>query len=258
MGKLFETTEFLDIVKHKDLKWHCLGSSCPSSCCFVPHRSSVVLEEMVELSHLFPILFFVVEQGEEKRREIGLLFKYAEAKNCYYLDPTEGCTLGEKKPLACKQYPFQIVKDQRGINLVMIDRTCPGFSQEQGEQVFTQQNVMNPYFEKNFLHPSKLLVEKTREAQIFTETVFNYNLVVGGKFVYKGIEVPINYVDENRLMELPKEVLKDFKNRGYLRYIYAHLNSLVNLKNLIDAYLKEPKPLTQTDNGKESLFVLSE
>lgn len=254
MGKLFETTELLDIVKHKGLRWHCLGGMCPTSCCYVPHRSTITLEESLELANYFPIVFFVVEKDGQKRQEFCIVFKLEKAKKCVYLQEGIGCVLGDKKPLACKQYPLSIVKDSMGRDLVMIDRTCPGFSEDTGELLFPEHGKLNPYFEGNFLKPAKMFIEGLKEAQLFVNTMFSYNLVVGGRFSYRGVEVQINLIDENRLMELPREVLIDFKNRGYMRYIYAHLNSLQHMRRLIDDYLKEESTTIQKE---ETVFVLN-
>ncbi|MCS7285230.1 MAG: SapC family protein, partial [Hydrogenobacter thermophilus] len=40
-------------------------------------------------------------------------------------------------------------------------------------------------------------------------------------------------VQEERLIDLPKDVLRELSSKGYLRAIYAHLNSLQNWEKLI-------------------------
>lgn len=255
MVKLFEKTELLDTAKHMTLRWQCLGKHCPTSCCYIPHRSSIILGEVLELSNYFPILFFAIEKDGHIKHDLCILFKHEHGSKCLYLQEEIGCTLVDKKPLACKQYPFQIVKDNLNRDLVMIDRTCPGFSEESGEILFPEKGTLNRYFEDSFLKPSKELTQGFKETQLFVDSLFSYNLVVGGKFVYKNVEVPINFVDENKLFALPFEVLKDFKNRGYMRYIYAHLNSLQHIRKLIDAFLQE-NATSQKEHSGETVFIM--
>ncbi|RMH05576.1 MAG: hypothetical protein D6699_03320, partial [Aquificota bacterium] len=96
--------------------------------------------------------------------------------------------------------------------------------------------------------------EDYKEARLFVEALKNYNLIKGGVYNYKGVSVHVNVVDEKALWELPKEVLKDFEVRNYIRAIYFHIHSLQNYRKLIDAYLaRQP----QKTDEPPSAFVLN-
>lgn len=239
--KLFQKLELLDTEKHKNLRWRCLGASCPQSCCYVPVRSSVGLSEMEYLSLYFPIMFPLVKYSEDQppKFEMNLFFKLDidTQGHCVYLKEGEGCMLGEDKPMACKQYPFSPTKDPSGRTLVQIDLTCPGWSETEGELVLFSKTDMNPYFMQGFVQQGINFLQDYEQTRIFVETLTNYDLIKPGTYTYRGITVSLNAVDEKALFELPPSVLKDLETRGYLRAIYYHLHSIQNYRKLIDAYL---------------------
>ncbi|MDW8237428.1 MAG: SapC family protein, partial [Aquificaceae bacterium] len=257
---LFQKVELLDTVKHKDATWGCFGANCKQSCCYVPVRSSISLTEAVSLSRYFPIQFPLIkyQENQDPQYELNIFFKLdKDPKSCVYLKEPEGCQLGKDKPIACKQYPFQIVKDNLGRNLIQIDLTCPGWkisADSQGEtppeqtRVFENGNL-NEFFKKNFVDYSLQFVNSGNETRLFINSLVAHNLLVGGEYRYRGMAIPINFVSEERLLNLPKEILVDFRQRGYLHVIYAHLNSLVNYQKLIDAYLDRNEVKTDEESA---------
>lgn len=254
--KLFVKTEILDTQKHKNLKWRCLGASCPSSCCYVPVRSSVGFKEMEYLSLYFPISFPLIkyDQNQEPRFELNLFFKLDidTEGHCAYLGPS-GCVLGEEKPYACKQYPFSPIKDASGRTILQLDFTCPGWSETEGDTVLLSPTEMNSYFMQGFVQPGINFLEEWQESRIFVDTLANYELIKPATYIYKGVSVSLNAVDEKALFELPSSVLKDFETRGYLRAIYFHIHSVQNYRKLIDSYLSR-KP--QQPTAQETTFTL--
>lgn len=249
--RLFVKTEVLDTEKHKNLRWRCLGASCPQSCCYVPVRSSVGMQEMEYLSMYFPISFPLIknEQTGEQHFEMNLFFKLDIDKtgHCVYLKEPEGCQLGDDKPYACKQYPFSPTNDvSTGRTIITIDLTCPGWSENEGDIVLLSKTEMNPTFMNGFVKPGINFLNEYQQTRIFVNTLVNYNLIKPATYNYRGVTVGLNAVDEKALLELPKEVLKDFEARGYIKAIYYHLHSLQNYRKLIDAYLsRNPQQIVQ-------------
>jgi len=261
MAKLFERTELLDTVKHKNLRWQCLKGDCSLQCCLIPRRSSIILAEVPALYKHFPISFVVVKEADGRiTRDINIFYKLEKDNGpCAYLDPNTGCTLGQEKPLSCKQYPFSILKDNLDRYLVNMDLTCPGFNLEKGEPIFLN-GSLNSYYNREFLNFAKKFFDDRRATLEFVESMFNNNLVVSVQFVYKNIYVPLNIIDENKLVELPKEILKEFVLRGYLKIIYYHLHSLQNWRKLIDKYLQDPanSPEAEASLTEESKSAITE
>lgn len=231
---LFSKTELLDRERHRSLRWACLKSACPQSCCLLPDRTFVVLEEVQGLARHFPVVINI--EQEEDGRESKLFCAYfrlkEDPKGCLYLKEGTGCLLEGEKPYTCRQYPFFV----RG-GYLAVDLTCPGFSQQVGTPVWEAEFV-NPLFERDFFAYSLRLEEGKARTQELLELLFNLGLVVGGKISYKGVEVSFNMVDERKLAELPPPTLRELIDRGYMSVIYAHLNSLQNWERLINRYLQ--------------------
>ncbi len=226
--KLFSKVELLDTQRHQNLRWACLKGECQVSCCKIPDRTFIVLDEIVKLSKYFPVGFTV--EVDRKGREERLVCAYLRLKDsqrgCVYLKEDVGCLIEREKPYTCRQYPFFIQNDA-----IAIDLTCLGFSYTQGEKVLEGDGI-NPYFEENFLTYSLKIENQRKLTSEFVNTLFELDLIVGAKYVEDALEVSFNMVDEDRLLSLPLSTLKDFSRLGYMRYIYAHLNSLENWSKL--------------------------
>ena len=231
--KLFSRTEVLDTQKHKELRWLCLKKDCTVGCCKIPDRTYTVLDEIIRLSKHFPVVFTVeVDEKGKEERLICAYFRLKESnKGCVYLVDGVGCAIENEKPYACRQYPFFINN-----KLLAVDLTCPGFSYQHGEKVLTDQGI-SANFEENFFRYSLKLHEQKEATQHFVNLLFDMNLIVPAMYVQDGVSVYFNMVDEERLLNLERDVLKDFVRLGYMRYIYAHLNSLENWKRLVEHYL---------------------
>ncbi|MCX7989619.1 MAG: SapC family protein [Aquificaceae bacterium] len=227
---LFLKVELLDPEKHRNLRWKCLEASCSQSCCLVPDRTFVVLEEVESLSRHFPVVINleVDEEGKEQKLLCAYFRLKEDGKGCIYLKDGVGCLLGSEKPYTCRQYPFFI----KG-GYLALDLTCPGFSEKEGELLW-EGEFINSYFERDFYAYSLRLEEEKARTEEFINLLFDLELVVGGRINYGGVEVSFNMVDEKKLAELPEEVLRELFRRGYMRLIYAHLNSLQNWQRLIN------------------------
>ncbi len=227
--RLFSKVELLDPQEYKNLRWRCLKSECSSSCCLIPDRTFIVLEEVVSLSRYFPVVITVeIDEGGKEERLLCAYFRLKEDKRgCVYLEEGVGCLLKDAKPYTCRQYPFFIKS-----GYLAIDLTCPGFSQTEGEPVWEGQYI-NPTFEQDFFAYSLKLEEQKNQTEEFLNMLFDLQLVVGGKLTYENIEVSFNMVDEEKLLSLPPNILKELQIKGYLRLIYAHLNSLQNWERLM-------------------------
>ncbi len=231
--KLFSNVLLLDPEGHKNLKWYCLKERCPHSCCLIPDRTFVVLEEVIPLSRYFPIVINVEvdEQGKEHRLLCAYFRLKEDKKGCIYLKDGLGCLLEGEKPYTCRQYPFFISE-----GYLAFDLTCPGFSEVEGVPLW-EGKFVNPYFEKGFYAYSLRLEEGKSQTEEFLRTLFDLGLVIGGRVSHEGVEASFNMVDEKRLLELPLDTLKRLSENQYLRLIYAHLNSLQNWERLIKRYI---------------------
>ncbi|WPM32782.1 SapC family protein [Hydrogenobacter sp. T-2] len=231
--RLFSNTLLPDPEEHKNLKWQCLKSNCPQSCCFIPDRTFVVLEEVLSLSRHFPVVINIeVDQEGKEQRLLCAYFRLKEdKKGCVYLKDGMGCLIEEEKPYTCRQYPFFIRE-----GYLALDLTCPGFSEVEGV-AFWEGQFVNPLFERDFYTYSLRIEEGKAQTEEFVNTLFDLGLVVGGRISYEDVEVSFNMVDEERLFELPTDTLRLLSKKGYTKLIYSHLNSLQNWERLIKRYI---------------------
>jgi len=149
-----------------------------------------------------------------------------------------GCVLGDERPIACKQYPFSIVRDRAGEVSVGVRLSCPGFSRSSGQLVIMPDNKLSPVIEEECIKPATSGFDAREETKRFVDTLKKYNLIVDGQFNHRGEGVAIKLVDAKKLRELPEEIREDLRAKGYMELIYAHMDSIFNCSMFIDIYLE--------------------
>lgn len=130
-GPLKEDIELLAALGDEHRKWRCLGADCPDSCCgFRFQEARIFIHEILPLSRYFPLSFNILNSSSGKPDISLSIFLRAPLgiAPCAYLREGEGCTLGEKRPIACKQRPFCMVRDSDGSYKEALKPNCPGFS----------------------------------------------------------------------------------------------------------------------------------
>lgn len=232
--------EFLDTKKDAGLRWRCLGEDCQTSCCVNFFLIHVPVAEVPHLSRYFPVVVTLRQTERGSVASFSAVLRLREdERGCIYLKE-EGCSLKEERPFFCKAYPFSVVP-ANGKNLVAIDRSCPGFSEEEGENLFAEPGKLNEVFDRDFLSYANLIKEDAEKNGVLLEEILNNKLLTGGRFIYKlgdneQKEIPFNFVDERKLLDLPRDKIKSLAEKGFMSVIYAHLNSLQNFTRLLKAY----------------------
>lgn len=229
----------LSAEENRNLKWECLGSDCPVSCCSTYAYARLFVHEIIPISRHFPVSFIAMNLQEGKQDLVlCFLMKTVESKkSCIYLEEGRGCLLGDERPLACKQYPFAVDRDVVGCNEVCIKPACPGLSPEHGVPIMLPDNRIASDIEQEFINPALAAIEAAEATRSFVEALNSNGLIVDAHYEHRGINLPVKCVDESRLPGLPPETLREFKAKGYMELITAHISSLENCKKLIDSYL---------------------
>lgn len=225
--------------KNRNLKWECLGSACPVSCCSTYAYARLFVHEIIPVSKHFPVSFIAINLQEEKEKFVlCFLMKAVESKqSCIYLEEGRGCLLGDERPIACKQYPFAVDKGIAGGNDICIKPACPGLSPDHGLPILLPDNKIASNIEQEFIKPALAAMETEEETEGFVEALNSNGLLVDAHYEHRGINLPVKCVDESRLPGLPPETLREFQAKGYMELISAHISSLENCKRLIDSYL---------------------
>jgi len=237
---LKEETEPLDSLKDGHKKWRCLGADCPDSCCGFRFREALIfINEIPHLSQYFPLSFNVLNQPDGKTDISLSIFLRAplDISPCVYLSDGEGCTLGENRPLTCKQRPFCMIKDLEGQYKVALRPSCPGFSRESGQNILMPDGTINSLIYRDCVRPAISAAEMAQETQSLVETLQKHDLISVGCCEHRGQKVFMHIIDAQKVLALPREVRDSFQEKGYTDLILAHIKSIVHLRRFIDIYL---------------------
>ncbi|MBF0557663.1 MAG: SapC family protein [Nitrospirae bacterium] len=232
---LKEEIEPLDSRK----KWSCLGAACSDSCCFRFQQANIFIDEALRLASHFPLTFNAANSPDGKNNlTLSIILRPTVEKNaCTYLREGEGCALGEDRPIACKQFPFCMVKGDEGEQKAVLKPSCPGFSDESGEPILLSDGSTNPVIYNECLKPAMIAAETAGETQAFVDTLVKYDLISIACCESKGLKVYLYIIDAQKLHALPKDTRDVLRAKGYMDLILAHINSAVHLRDFIDIYL---------------------
>lgn len=234
---LKEEIELLDSLRDRNRRWRCVGANCRDSCCGLRFQQArIFIHEVFHLSQYFPLTFNVlVRPGEKKEISLVVLLRTALEKTpCFYLNEGVGCSLGEERPLSCKQFPFCMVRDQAGEYCIALKPSCPGLSDESGASIFMPDGSINPVIYQECIKPAMSVAEAAEETQTFVETLVKHDLISVGCCDHRGEKLFLHVVNAQKFCALPKEVLDSFRSNGYTDLILAHVNSAVHCRKLID------------------------
>lgn len=246
--RFFEPSELLSKEEHINLRWRCLGGQCSLNCCQRARTTVIALSEVPSASRFFPIVFpFVKQEDGSLKLKMEALYALSEdyagvddEGGCIYLDPNTGCTLGEDRLFACKQYPFAGVRDSKNRDLygLKIALDCPGWSNTEGEKVFDDSKELTPYFRENFAKFAFALASSVDATNHFLNTLMTLRLLVPRDIFYKGIRIKVNTIDIQKLNTLDSFTIKKLIGMDYLRLMYHAFDSLANFSKLVDVYIR--------------------
>lgn len=236
MERHYTKLRFYDVNQDANLGYRCLGKDCPNSCCYSMESVEITISELPELSKHFPI-HFPFNQGLNKFVVHAVLRLPEDEGGCIQLEPGVGCKLGEKRPLFCKSYPLFVQPETKNL---IIDPVCPGISEGEPRKI-VKKGLLDPEIESECVVYAVEYAEGLKRTYQFTDFLNQHGLIAGGYFEAKGIKIPTNSVNELSLMKLPINTLYEAISTGYMKLIYAHLNSLDNFFKLIEKSKKQTK-----------------
>jgi hypothetical protein len=125
---------------------------------------------------------------------------------------------------------------------VCIDVACSGFSETEGERLFTEAGEPTELLQRlhGFVEQIEIEVERTRlagvrlmELQLLQPKRFDATLPDGSPLVVEGFLA----LDEERLAKLGDAELLDLQRNGLMGLIHAHQISMGNMRHLLDRHL---------------------
>lgn len=223
------------ITKEADLHLKVLPSNDFS---FSAEQPSLLigLSEIIACSREVPVLFTELETG---LATIALLGNQEEGNKTL----SNGVPLYEYIPAALRAYPFLLMRDTNNKDnlIIALERDTMRLSEDEGLPLFTEEGEAGPLLEN-----VKQMLEAThvdqQRAATFAKIVQEAGLLqpFGVTATTGGNKKTINFeglffIDEKKLNALPDEKFLEFKEKGLLPSIYAHLISLGRVNRMLPA-----------------------
>lgn len=141
-------------------------------------------------------------------------------------------------PAFVRRYPFVLAGSRETEEYtVCVDDTWKGFSDSEGEALFTEDGEQTDYLKRILefvqryhaeMQRTKAFIDRLRELDLLTRRDLQITDEQGGSLLLKDFQV----VDEERFARLEDESVLAFHKAGWLPWVYAHLLSLGNLPGL--------------------------
>lgn len=206
---------------------------------FASGMNSAILagREVLEAAKDYPVVF-----ARNDRDEITMLAILGiRRESNLFIDDSGNWEEERYIPALFRRYPFilaEIPGAEEGKLTVCIDTAYPGFGADEGENLFDAEGNLAPAMQQavNFLTEFQQEHQRTRSLigsldsfSLFKEISASFTLPNGEKYGFPNLLT----VDEEKLMGLDDESLLKLARSGGLAWIYAHLVSLTNFRDLM-------------------------
>jgi len=227
----YQKPEPLNAARHRDLR---LTSDVPNFS-FAAGTNSIPLmaAEFPRAALDFPIVF----AGAPNSIYSPVVIVGLKNNENIFVSP-DGRWLASYIPAFVRRYPFVLAEQPGSKELtVMIDVAYDGFSTENGQKIFSENDEPSEFLRKaiNFLRDFHDQGQRTGD---FVQELKNLDILAprqfqiaqAGKTVFTLRDFYV--VDESRLGKLSDMQIISLARRGYLMLIYAHLFSLANMQKI--------------------------
>lgn len=183
------------------------------------------LIEMPQICHTYPIAF----SPDASATPVAIL-GLRDNENLY-LNPSNEWLADSYIPAYIRRYPFIFSEVPGGDQLTLCLDMDESTVEENGEQKFFEADGKPTTLAQNALEFCKSYHAAARQTVEFSRALHDADLLVtrqaeistpaGRKINFSGFRI----IDEKKLSELPDATLLDWRKRGWLPFIYAHLFS---------------------------------
>ena len=225
---MFKSLAALSSVKHADLRItsnaHFQHLSEEVSC-------PLMASEVVAASRSLPIVF------PQDQATYPLALVAAEKGRNAFIDDQGRWTAGHL-PIHFRRYPFMLGEHGKSL-VLMIDESAPSFSTSEGQPLFVQEDdktVPAPWLREiqkelvgltRMHRATQALCAPLSEHDVLVPKILNLKLNDKTRQV-RGLRI----IDMDRVNALPDDILASWARSGLLALVYAHTQSLANLKHL--------------------------
>ncbi len=233
---MFKKIEVLDAARHAELKFEKVGGYAQAATtALAPLGGS----EIAEAAKYFPVLFPVIpSDGSGQASPLPVaLFSTRSDENPFVA--ADGTWQADYVPAHIRRYPFIFAGlDEPGKFALALDVEAPHFTNSSdGEPLFNEDRKATALVEQaktflgnfqNDLMATEALVKELDQHGVLVAQ--QLNLAAGEKKKSLG---GFRLVDMKKVKELDDTILAGWVRSGVMGIIYAHLNSLSNLKKIV-------------------------
>lgn len=227
---MFENFANLDVDIHKDLKFETsINLKFAATTAMAPITASEISKSMRH----FPIAF----STEEPIVPVAFMSLLA-GKNAFV--DLAGQWVGEYLPAHIRRYPFILGDtDDPEKFTIMFDTDAPEINTISGLPLYEENGDMAPALQdaadflqafQSELKTTQDLIRPLIEKDVLTEQDISVNRPDGSSWKFEGVRA----VDGERLNALDDATLAEWVRSGLMSIIYAHFNSLENVRYLAE------------------------
>lgn len=198
------------------------------------HLAPVVVHEFSRASAEFPVVF--VKNSESDSFQPVVLFGVKPGENLYTQTETWE---GTYAPASITQFPFALVPESEKTDkfMVVIATETSVVNEEEGNALFDENGAETDYLARRKEGMGKYL-EHAHITKAFTQELVDKDLLVQQNLEIdaNGEKININglyLVSEEKLNTLSDDDYLALRKRGFLAPIYAHLNSMNQVRRLV-------------------------
>jgi len=239
----------LNKVTHKDTRIKPMVNNFG----FAAETNSVILAgvEFTEAAKEYPIVFASSGDSVIPVALLGL----RNAENLFVAE--DGSWDAKYIPAFVRRYPFVLAETgDEGQRVVCIDETFSGFSKEEGEPLF-EDDEATPIlkqaldfldeYQKQYLRTERF-VQRLKDNDLLMALNAKIDMADGAQFALTGLLA----VDEKKLLQLEDDKALEFFKSGELAWVYCHLMSLGSMSGMVERIGKLSKASDDGDTKNES------
>lgn len=200
------------------------------------HLASVTVNEFARVASSYPIVFIKNKETNEVRPVA--LFGFEEGQNAFVSE--DGKWDASYVPAILRRYPFALanITDAKDDSFaVCVDEESSAVNEEEGQALFNDDGKPTEFLERvrGFLGELHQMEAVTKN---FCELLVKHDLLKEqGLEIKKGEETRrvggFLLIDEAKVRDLTDQAFLEFRHKGALDPIFAHLTSLAQVQNLI-------------------------
>ena len=215
---------------------------------FIRDRTALTIAgtELAQATQEYPVVFV---RGQDQQFHLAVLLGVREGENLFV--SAGGLWDGAYMPACLQHYPFAIADDSQAETLIVsVDESCAALNADSGELLIDDQGMVQ-----------QRLYEELQFMQAFQKEIAQTELMVR-QLAELDLLVPLNEavsvgdlysIDAAKFKLIEATVLPDLFNSGALRLAFLHLDSLDNIRKLLNKAMflaaeKQIKP----DAGKKT------